>query len=75
MRTVELKLACWRRLYGELTDAQQRLSEAKRRRPGLTAAEELEAQVLRLQQESNRALDEVHAALAARRARSGAQAS
>ena len=75
MQTVELKLAYWRRVYGELNDAQQRLREAKARRPGLAAAEELEAQVTRLQQESNRSLDEVHAALAASRGRTATRAS
>jgi len=71
MQTVELKLAYWRKLYGELNDVQQRLREAKAGRTGALAAAELEAQVKRLQQESNGALDAVHAALAASRTRSG----
>lgn len=65
MKTVELKLAYWRKVYGELNDVQQRLRETQGRR---AEAPELEAQVERLQQESNGALEAVHAALAARRA-------
>jgi hypothetical protein len=73
MQTVELKLAHWRKIYGELNDVQQHLREAKARRPdAYAAAAELEARVSRLQQESNGALDEVHAALAASRARADA---
>jgi hypothetical protein len=65
MNKVELQLAEWRRLYVELNDAQRRLREAKARRPaGNAATAELEERVRRLQDESNGALDAVHAALA-----------
>jgi len=67
MQTVELKLAQWRRLYGELNDAQVSLREAKARGPaGSAATAELEARVRRLRQESNGAMDAVHSALAVR---------
>ncbi len=71
MQTVELKLAYWRRLYGELNDVQQRLREARDSRIDGPAAAELEEQVKRLQEESDGALQAVQAALAASRARSG----
>lgn len=74
MQAVELKLARWRRLYDDLGQAQSRLREVKTLCPGqspLTA--ELEAQVDRLEQESNRALDAVQDALAERNAQVAAQ--
>jgi hypothetical protein len=70
MQTVELKLAEWRRLYGELNEAQLKLREARARRPaGNPATAELEERIKQLQQESNGALDAVHAALAGQRSR------
>ncbi|HWP12740.1 MAG TPA: hypothetical protein VNN06_13010 [Ramlibacter sp.] len=64
MQTVELKLAKWRTLYSELNDARLRLREARARRPaGNAVTAELEERVRRLQDESNAALDAVHAAL------------
>ncbi len=73
MQTVELKLAYWRKVYGELNETLQRLREVKAGRPdGHSVAAELEARVSQLEQESNGALDEVHAALAASHARAQA---
>jgi hypothetical protein len=70
METVELKLAEWRKLYGELSEAQLSLREARARRPaGNAVTAELEARVKRLQEESNGALDAVHAALGGRKPR------
>jgi len=74
MQAVELKLARWRRLYDDLGQAQLRLREAKVLCPGQSPLmAELEAQVDRLEQDSNRALDAVHDALAERNAQVAAQ--
>lgn len=73
METVELKLAEWRKLHGELNEAQLSLREARARRPaGNATTAQLEARVKRLQEESNGALDAVHAALGSRKARDAA---
>ena len=68
MLTVETKLARWRAFYGELGEAEQRLRQAQgvQNKAGATTAQ-LELEVRELQQRCNGALDEVGAALAARR--------
>ncbi|MEO8655178.1 MAG: hypothetical protein ABI409_13715 [Ramlibacter sp.] len=68
MLTVEAKLARWRAFYGELGEAEQRLRQAQgsQRAGGATTAQ-LEVNVRDLQQRCDCALDEVGAALAARR--------
>lgn len=75
MQTVELRLAQWRSVYEDLGQAQLRLREAKTLWPsGNGSTAELEAQVRRLEVESNRALDAIHEALAERNAQVAAQA-
>jgi hypothetical protein len=59
MKRVEEKLASWHRLYQELCRAETRLHSAHG-----PSADNLEDEVKRLQRESDRAMDEVHAALA-----------
>jgi DNA repair exonuclease SbcCD ATPase subunit len=72
MHEVELKLAHWRALYSELTEARQRLLVAKSRRPaGNEETAKLEERVRQLQEECNAALDAVHALLAARKPPAG----
>jgi outer membrane murein-binding lipoprotein Lpp len=60
MLTVEAKLAHWKKLYVNLGDAQARLGKAV----DPTTRSLLEAEVDRLQRESDAALEAVHAALA-----------
>lgn len=68
MWRVESRLAEWRSLYGALVTAELRLREARTRRPADGATAELEFEVSRLQDASNRALQAVDAALACARA-------
>jgi hypothetical protein len=69
MQEVELKLAQWRKLYSELTQARQELLVAKSRRPaGNNETAKLAERVRQLQEECDAALDAVHALLAARKA-------
>lgn len=64
MWRVESRLAEWRNLYGELVTAELRLREAKAGRAAVRGTAELEFEVSRLQDASNRALQAVDAALA-----------
>jgi hypothetical protein len=66
MFTLETEVVQWRSLYGELSEAQRQLRDAHANRSPFIA--ELENQVRSLQQQSDRALDAIDAALAARRA-------
>lgn len=68
MWKVETRLAEWRDLYGALVTAELRLGEARAGRAAGRCAAELEFEVSRLQDESNRALQAVDAALAGARA-------
>lgn len=68
MWRVESRLAQWRSLYGELVTAELRLREARAGRTTGGRTAELEFEVARLQDESNRALQAVDAALAGARA-------
>ena len=78
MLTVETKLARGRAFYGELCDAEKRLRQALgEQRAGGATTTQLEVQVRDLRKRCDGALDEVGAALAARRspqARGGAAA-
>lgn len=67
MWKVETRVAQWRSLYGELVTAELRLREGAGRTAGVCTAE-LEFEVSRLQDESNRALQAMDAALAGGRA-------
>lgn len=75
MLTVETRLAQWRSLYEALGAAEQRLGRA---RAGTCTcgvpAETLKVEVLRLQDEAERALKEVDTALAASKAACACQA-
>lgn len=64
MWRVESRLAEWRSLYGALVTAELRLREARAGRTAGGATTELEFEVSRLQDASNRALQAVDAALA-----------
>lgn len=66
MCDVEARVAEWRSLYGALQTAEFRLGEARAGR-GARPAGDLEAEVRRLQDQSNRALRAIDEALAARR--------
>jgi hypothetical protein len=61
MHRVEAKLARWKQLYIELNDARSTLRD---RQEDPAASAQLKAEVRRLQRESERALDEIHAAVA-----------
>jgi hypothetical protein len=63
MRSAELKLAEWHRLYRELAQAQSQLV-ANVLSPG-EEAERLRQRIARLQNESEAALEALHAAIAA----------
>lgn len=69
MWRVESRLAEWRSLYGALVTAELRLREARAGRAGHRSTAELEFEVSRLQDESNRALQAVDAALVLARQR------
>jgi len=64
MYKVEAKLARWKQLYVELNDARSRLRDTHEDPSSGTT--QLRAEVRRLQRESQKALDEIHAAVAAR---------
>lgn len=69
MLNVEARVAEWRSLYGALDAAQQRLQRVREGRGDCDLpASALEIEVRRLQRESDRALHELDAALAACRA-------
>lgn len=70
MLTVEKNLVRWRTFYGELCEAEQRLRQAQADRGSCGASTvEMEREVRELQERCEGALDEVGAALAARRNR------
>ncbi|HEY0887502.1 MAG TPA: hypothetical protein VGE20_19560 [Ramlibacter sp.] len=67
MWKVETRVAEWRSLYGALATAELRLREARAARVDGRRTAELEFEVSRLQDESDRALQAIDAALAGAR--------
>lgn len=67
MYRVEAKLAKWKQIYEQLSDAQGRLKPAAADGGKPAANDPLLVEVQRLQRQSNEALDELHAAVAASR--------
>jgi uncharacterized protein involved in exopolysaccharide biosynthesis len=70
MSKVERKLFSWHRLYLQLQDARQRLKQLHSAPGGGSSRAELEAEVSRLQQESDSELMALNEELAASRRRS-----
>ena len=63
MHRVEPLLAGWHRLYRELETARARLHAARARSPAGCQFAELEAEIARLQQRSDQALDATQSAI------------
>jgi len=68
MRTVEVKLADWHRLYKELAEAQSRLAQQSALPPRDQNRAGLEAEVARLQRDCDAALDIVQTLIHGRKA-------
>ena len=64
MFRVEATLSAWKKLYLELGEAQDRLKAAREQSLSPEALERCKAEVVRLQAESNAALEAVHAEIA-----------
>lgn len=64
MYRVESLLSAWKKLYLELADAQLRLNAARSQSLIEDAVEILKAEVVRLQSESDAALDALHVEMA-----------
>ena len=71
MSKVEWKLSAWHRLYLQLQDARQRLQQVRSGAAGSATRDSLEAEVSRLQQESDSELQAFNAELIAPKGTAG----